>query len=629
MPQWKICNHIKGVVEHMSGLLDRISSPADLKNLTAHELKALAAEIRQFLVESVTETGGHLASNLGVVEITIALLAVFDTPQDKIIWDVGHQSYVYKLLTGRKNGFASLRKFGGMSGFPKTSESEYDSFNTGHSSTSASAALGMARARDLSGDDYNVMAVFGDGALTGGMMYEAMNDAGRGESKVIFILNDNAMSISPNVGAVSGYLRELRQKPMYFKSKEAVLGVLEKLPHGAGIARFIRKIKRAIRAAVLPTTMFDDLGFDYYGPIDGHDTDSLIRAFRHAKECKESVFIHILTKKGKGYKDAEDNPQDYHGISASGSVKKKDFSEAFGESLLRIAERDSRVVAVTGAMPTGTGLEKFREKFESRYFDVGIAEQHAVTMSAGMAMSGMVPVVPLYSTFLQRAYDQVLHDVCLQSLHVVLPIDRAGVVGADGETHQGMFDISFLYSMPNMTILSPSCYSELDRMLEFAISEHNGPIAIRYPRGTEDMADSAPEFTFGKGYAKKDGSDVAIFTSGRMIKTADKVAEILSADGINAGIYVMPTIKPLDREFIKLNAEGKRLAVTIEDGTEYGGFGMAVLDVKEQLGVKTPFMIKAFPDTPVPHGSVKELDRLFGMDAESIAISIKEKLNER
>lgn len=613
----------------MSGLLDRISAPRDLKGLTEQELKALAAEIRQFLVESVTETGGHLASNLGVVEITIALLAVFDTPQDKIIWDVGHQSYVYKLLTGRRDGFASLRKFGGMSGFPKTCESEYDSFNTGHSSTSASAALGMARARDLAGEKYNVAAVFGDGALTGGMMYEAMNDAGRGESKVIFILNDNAMSISPNVGAVSGYLRELRQKPMYFKSKEAVLGLLEKLPNGAKVTHFLRRVKRAIRASVLPTTMFDDLGFDYYGPIDGHDIGSLFRAFQHAKECKKSVFIHLLTKKGKGYRAAEENPQDFHGISANGSVKKKDFSEAFGESLTAIAEKDERVVAVTGAMPTGTGLELFREKFKNRYFDVGIAEQHAVTMSAGMAISGMVPVVPLYSSFLQRAYDQVLHDVCLQNLHVVLPIDRAGVVGADGETHQGMYDISFLYSMPNMTILSPSCYSELDEMLRYAISEHSGPIAVRYPRGCEYAANSAPSFEFGKGYALLSGSDVAIFTSGRMIKRAEEVKEILSQSGISAGVYVMPTLKPLDREFIKSSAAGKRLAVTIEDGVGYGGFGAAVIDAKEKLGGMPPFMVKAFPDRPVPHGTVAELDKLFGMDAEAIASSIKEKMNER
>ncbi len=437
------------------------------------------------------------------------------------------------------------------------------------------------------------------------------------------------MSISPNVGAVSGYLRELRQNPMYFRSKEAILSVLEKWRYGAKVARFLRKIKRALRAAVLPTTMFDDLGFDYYGPIDGHDFEALFRALRHAKECKKSVFIHLLTKKGKGYKAAEENPENFHGISANGSVKKKDFSEAFGESLTRIAEEDERVVAVTGAMPTGTGLDIFRDKFADRYFDVGIAEQHAITMSAGMAISEIIPVVPLYSSFLQRAYDQVLHDVCLQNLHIVLPIDRAGVVGADGETHQGMYDISFLYSMPNMSILSPSCYSELDDMLKYAVTEHNGPIAIRYPRGCESKADSAPEFKFDKGYILKDGRDVAIFTSGRMVKRSEEVREILSESGISAGVYVLPTIKPLDREFIKSSAEGKRLAVTIEDGTKMGGFGMAVVDVKENLPNMPPFMVEAFPDKPVPHGTVDELDKLFGMDAESIASLIKEKLNER
>lgn len=612
---------------HLSELLDKISVPQDLKSLTAAELKELASEIRSFLVKSVSETGGHLASNLGVVEITIALLAVFNTPQDKIIWDVGHQSYVYKLLTGRKDGFATLRKFGGMSGFPKTSESEYDSFNTGHSSTSASAALGMARARDIIGEEHNVIAVFGDGALTGGMMYEAMNDAGRSKSKVIFILNDNAMSISKNVGAVSKHLRELRQKPLYFKSKEVVLGLLEKTPRGVRMARFLRGVKRAIRSTVLPTTIFDDLGFDYYGPIDGHDFDSLFKAFQHAKECKKSVFIHLLTKKGKGYRAAENNPQDFHGISANGSVKRKDFSEAFGEYLVSIAEKNERVVAVTGAMPTGTGLELFRERFRKRYFDVGIAEQHAITMSAGMSAAGLIPVVPLYSSFLQRAYDQVLHDACLQNLHIVLPIDRAGVVGADGETHQGMYDVSFLYPMPNMTILSPSTYTELGEMLDYAISTHNGPIAIRYPRGSEYEAYSAPKFEFGKGYELFSGKDIALFTAGRMIKTADEVRKLLAGEGIDAGIYVLPTLKPLDVGFIRQKMSGKRLAVTIEDGVRYGGFGMMI--AADGFEGRPPVMVKAFPDRPIPHGTVAELDALFGIDAESIVLQIKERLNEQ
>lgn len=614
----------------MPEYLDRITAPEELKKLTVDELRTLAAEIRTFLVDSVTATGGHLASNLGVVEITIALLAVFDTPQDKIIWDVGHQSYVYKLLTGRRDGFASLRKFGGMSGFPKTEESVYDCFNTGHSSTSASAAVGMARARDLLGGKNNIIAVFGDGALTGGMMYEAMNDAGRGKSKVIYILNDNAMSISKNVGAISKYLRALRQKPMYFKSKEVVLNFLEGLPKGGvGMAKFLRNIKRMIRSTVLPTTIFDDLGFDYYGPIDGHDFPQLFAAFEHAKASKKSVFIHLLTKKGKGYSEAEAHPEDFHGISANGSVSVKDFSAAFGETLVSLAEKNDRIVAVTGAMPVGTGLDTFREKFRTRYFDVGIAEQHAVTMSAGMAMAGMLPVVPLYSSFLQRAYDQVLHDVCLQNLHVVFPIDRAGVVGADGETHQGMYDISFLYAMPNMTILSPSCYSELSEMMDYAVNRHQDPVAIRYPRGAENNEIPVPSFSFGKGYTVAEGDDIAVFTSGRMIKTAVLAAEKLKADGISTGVYAMPTLKPLDKEFITANAKGKKLAVTLEDGVCYGGFGSAIVQAVSEQKDMPEFAVKAFPDKPITHGTVAELDKLFGMDADSIVLFIKEKLNER
>ncbi len=612
----------------MVSYLDKITAPEELSKLSKRELERLAVEIRKFLIESVSETGGHIASNLGVVELTIALLAVFDTPKDKIIWDVGHQSYVYKLLTGRRDGFKTLRKFGGMSGFPKTEESEYDCFNTGHSSTSASAAVGMARARDLSGGDNNVIAVFGDGALTGGMMYEAMNDIGRDKSKVIFVLNDNAMSIAKNVGAISKYLRALRQKPGYFKSKEVVLGFLEKRRYGAGMARFLRNIKRMIRSTVLPTTLFEDLGFDYYGPIDGHDFKQLFAAFEHAKASRKSVLIHLLTKKGKGYTDAERKPEEFHGISANGSVSKKDFSAAFGEKLVSLAEENERIVAVTGAMPLGTGLDTYREKFRTRFFDVGIAEQHAVTMSAGMAMAGMIPVVPLYSSFLQRAYDQVLHDVALQNLHIVFPIDRAGVVGADGETHQGMYDISFLYAMPNMTILSPSTYSELWEMMDYAVNRHSSPIAIRYPRGSEDEDNTAPKFSFGKGYTLTEGTDAAIFTSGRMVKTAVCAADTLKEEGISVGVYVMPTLKPLDRDFIVENAKGKRLAVTIEDGVCHGGFGTAVVQSVCERTDLPKFFVKAYPDKPIPHGSVAELDKLFEMDSASIAQFIKEKVNE-
>lgn len=615
----------------MSEFLNNISSPADIKKLTIAQQEQLAGEIRTFLIDSVTKTGGHLASNLGVVELTIALLSVFDLPCDKIIWDVGHQSYVYKLLTGRKDRFATLRQFGGMSGFPKTEESIYDCFNTGHSSTSASAAVGIARARDLQGQNFNVAAVFGDGALTGGMMYEAMNDAGRSKNKVIFILNDNNMSIAKNVGAISKYLRALRQKPLYFKSKEIVLGFLSRMPNfGVAAAKFIRRIKRIIRSFVIPSTLFDDLGFEYYGPIDGHNIEALTAALEHAKHSDKSLFIHVLTKKGKGYRPAESDPQHFHGISAGNPAKKKkDFSAAFGESLINLAKNNDRIVAVTGAMPAGTGLLDFRAQFKNRYFDVGIAEQHAVTMSAGMAISGLIPVVPLYSSFLQRAYDQTLHDVCLQNLHVVFPIDRAGIVGADGETHQGMYDISFLYAMPNMCILSPSTYSELDRMLEYAVNIHRGPIAIRYPRGCENSEIRTPDFTFGKGYVLSDGSDIAIFTSGRMATTAIACRKLCQSCGIDAKICVFPTIKPLDSELIIKESAGMRLIVTIEDGTIYGGFGAAVSMLLSENVKSARLLIKAFPAKPITHGSVEQLDKLYGMDADTIFEEIKENLNER
>lgn len=613
----------------MSYLLDRISSPDDIKNLSVSELKALSAEIREFLIESVTKTGGHLASNLGVVELTLALLKVFSPPKDKIIWDVGHQSYVYKLLTGRRDGFRSLRQFGGMSGFPKTEESEYDCFNTGHSSTSASAALGMARARDLKGENFEVAAIFGDGALTGGMMYEAMNDAGRSDNKVLYVLNDNAMSIDHNVGAISKYLRGLRQKPLYTKTKDFVLEFLLDLPViGKPIVKIIRAIKRAIKARVLPPTLFDDFGFEYYGPVDGHRIEALLRAFEYAKKSEKSLFIHVMTKKGKGYAPAETAPQDFHGISAEnakgGAV---DFSAAFGAKLAELGDKNDKIAAVTGAMPAGTGLLEFRKKFPKRYFDVGIAEQHAVTMSAGLAMEGMIPVVPLYSSFLQRAYDQVLHDVCLQKLHVVFPIDRAGIVGADGETHQGMYDISFLYSMPNMSILSPSCYKELGQMLDYAISVHDAPIAIRYPRGCEIKTDAEPEFCFGKGYTLFRGDDVVIFTSGRMVTTATECARLCKQRGISTQVCVFPTIKPLDKDLIISASIEKKLAVSIEDGVIYGGLGAAVAMILKGEPKCPELLIKAFADKPIPHGTQAQLDKLFGMDFESIFDEIKEKIN--
>lgn len=608
--------------------LNKINSPMDIKEMSIDELTELSAEIREFLIDSVSKTGGHLASNLGIVELTVAMHTVFDMPKDKIVWDVGHQSYVHKMLTGRLDDFENLRMFGGMSGFPKRSESEYDSFNTGHSSTSISAALGMAKGRDLSGDEYDVIAVFGDGALTGGMMYEAMNDLGRSKTKVILILNDNAMSISRNVGAISKYLRNLRAKPAYFRSKRIVEKALNNFPVGGKtMAKGIRLFKKYIRRVVIPTTLFDDLGIDYIGPIDGHNMKSLIDVMESAKEHDKSVIIHINTKKGKGYKFAENNPQKFHGISrfevSSGNIdavkNNVDYSAVFGKKLCDIAGENDKVVAITGAMPIGTGLSEFLSKYKSRFFDVGIAEQHAVTFAAGLAVSGYIPVVPLYSSFLQRAYDQTLHDVCMQNLHVVFGVDRAGVVGADGETHQGVYDISYLSHMPNMTILSPCNFYELEQMLDYAVNKHNGPIAIRYPRGNIQAEIEKKPFILGQSNTIKDGSDISIFASGRMVVTAMKINKILIENGIDAEVVEIPTIKSFDNEIIMQSCLKTKNAIVIEDNVKIGGLGSMIAEVLEECNINISFKAFGFPDLPIVHGTVAQLDKLYGMDAESIA----------
>lgn len=602
--------------------IDDLKLPEELFALSTDETKKLAYEIRKFLIRTISKTGGHLASNLGVVELTLALHSVFDFSKDRLVWDVGHQAYVHKILTGRKDKFMGLRSYGGLSGFPKTSESLYDSFNTGHSSTSASAAMGMARARDLSGDDYDVVAVFGDGALTGGMIFEALNDAGHSNNKVIFVLNDNEMSIDHNVGALSKYLQKLRQKPEYFKSKDKIEEFLSSLPIGAEAAtKTAKKAKGVLRSKVIPTTMFDNLGLNYIGPVDGHDIDALKAVFERAKKTNVSSFIHIRTKKGKGYKPAEENPQMYHGISSSGNAASDDYSAIFGKTLSRLAQSNDKIIAITGAMPLGTGLTEFAAKYPDRCFDVGIAEQHAVTMAAGLAISGYTPVVPLYSTFMQRAYDQILHDVCLQNLHVVLCADRAGIVGQDGETHQGMYDISYLSSLPNMTILSPSCFTELEDMLDYAINTHKGPIAIRYPRGSSQF-ESSQKLEIGKAQHIKSGKDILIISSGRMMTTANTVAEKLGAE-----LYSLPTIIPYDKDSIIKASYRKRLVVTIEDATKTGGIGSLTASVLCESTSPVPMLICAFPDEPIIHGSTAELDKHYQMDAVSIIKRIEERLN--
>lgn len=604
--------------------LDEMNFPADISGFSTDELRQLAYEIRKFLIKSVSKTGGHLASNLGVVELTLALYSIFDFEKDRLIWDVGHQSYVHKILSGRINQFDTLRNFGGISGFPKTSESVYDAFNTGHSSTSASAAVGIARGRDLAKEKYDVVAVFGDGALTGGMIFEALNDAGHSNSKVIFILNDNEMSIANNVGGLAQYLQKIRQKPEYFKSKDKIEEFLSKLPIGAEVAtNTARKAKATFRSKVLPNTLFDNLGLNYIGPVDGHDFEALKAVLERAKMSDKSSFIHIRTKKGKGYKPAEKNPELYHGISAGAknSANSVDYSAIFGQALLNIAEKNQKVCAITGAMPLGTGLNAFSEIYPDRFFDVGIAEQHAVTMAAGLAMTGYIPVVPLYSTFMQRAYDQILHDVCLQNLHVVLCADRAGIVGQDGETHQGMYDIAYLSSMPNMTILSPSNFKELEEMLDYAINKHTGPITIRYPRGNCQV-DMDREFEPFKSQLVKSGKDVIIFSSGRILKTAKTVAERLGTT-----LVALPTLFPLNKEEILEYTKDAKLLVTIEDGIKTGGLGAIIASVNSESNHPIPMLICAFPDVPIIHGTVNELDKYYKMDAESIIERIEEKLN--
>lgn len=616
----------------MYKVLNKINNPQDLKKLSKDEINVLCTEIREFLVEKVTKSGGHLASNLGVVELTIALHLVYDMPKDKIIWDVGHQSYVHKILTGRKSRFDTLRKYKGMSGFPKTAESEYDFFNTGHSSTSVSAALGMARARDLMNENYNVAAVFGDGAMTGGMIYEALNDAGHHKTPVVYILNDNEMSISKNVGALSKYLRKLRQKKSYHNSKMAIDKFLESIPLvGDPIRYSLKHIKNTIRLSVIPSTFFDDLGIEYLGPVDGHNIDDLTSVLTLAKDMDRPVIVHVITQKGKGYKPAENNPQSFHGIPASDTkteykTKYKDYSQCAGETLVKLADKNDRITAITAAMPSGVGLIDFYKKYPKRFFDVGIAEQHAVTFAAGLAISGMIPVFAVYSSFLQRAYDQILHDVCLQNLHVVLLVDRAGIVGADGETHHGLYDISFLSDMPGMTILSPSSFSQLEKMLDYAVNEHKGPIAIRYPRGNieymgEENCDMAEIEVINPH-----GNNV-IITSGRMVNTAVKAADILKKDGINIKIVKLNKIYPVPENLYDY-LKGADCIVTLEDNTVSGGMGMIIGAELEQLRINSKFKIFAFPDEPIIHGSINVLDRHYRLDAVSVAEDIKKLKSE-
>ena len=610
-------------------MLEKINFPKDLKQLTLNEKNVLAGEIRDCLIDNVSKTGGHLASNLGVVELTIALHSVFNAPIDKIIWDVGHQTYVHKILTGRKEKINTLRKMDGLAGFPKTSESEYDTFDTGHSSTSISIALGMARARDLKGENHKVIAVIGDGALTGGMALEALNDAGSSKTNIIVILNDNEMSISKNVGGMSLYLSKLRTRRLYKKTNIGIKRIMNKVPCiGPAIVKLVISVKRGLKQLFIPTNMyFEDIGFKYLGPVDGNNIEKMESILQLAAKENGPVLVHVITKKGKGYKYAEENPDKFHSISKfdkeTGNVINKplkDYSKVFGDKLIELAKSDDKIVAVTAAMCDGTGLAKYAKEFPNRFFDVGIAEQHAVGMIAGMAKEGMKPVLPLYSSFLQRAYDQVVHDICIQKLPVTICIDRAGIVGNDGETHQGILDLCFLNSIPNINIMAPKDFKELEDMLEFGVNL-NLPIAIRYPRGTEDeyIFKKHEKIEFGKSEILKEGKDITIIALGKTVARAMKIAELCEKDNISCEVINLRFLKPLDNETLIKSINKTKNVITIEDGYLIGGMGDSIcrLIVEENL---KDINIKKFgyPDKFIKHGNVNEIEKKYGLDEESI-----------
>ena len=610
-------------------VLEKIQKANDVKKLKPEELPVLAEEIRKFLIEKISVTGGHLASNLGVVELTIALHLCFHLPEDKLIWDVGHQSYTHKMLTGRKAGFDDLRKYGGMSGFPKRKESDCDAFDTGHSSTSISAGLGYVEARELLNQKHSVVSIIGDGSLTGGMAYEALNNASRLKSNFIIVLNDNNMSISENVGGMSRYLNGLRTAQAYTELKRGVEDTLKKIPgRGDRIVNQMRRTKSGIKQLFVPGMFFEDMGITYLGPVDGHNIDQLIRAFNDARRVRHAVLLHVCTKKGKGYAPAERHPSRFHGAEPfeieTGLPKHKrtkaNYTDIFSTVMRKLGDRDDKVVAITAAMPDGTGLKRFRNMFPDRFFDVGIAEQHAVTFAAGLAAGGLKPVVAVYSSFLQRAYDQILHDVCIQNLHVIFAIDRAGLVGSDGETHQGIFDLSYLSSIPNMTVMAPKNKWELSDMLKFAV-DYEGPIAIRYPRGEayDGLQDFRAPLVYGRSEVIYEEADIALLAVGSMVKMAEKVRDILKDTGYNCTLVNARFVKPIDEELLEELAKSHRLAVTMEENVRNGGFGDHVLEYVSDRELPMQVLSVALPDEYIEHGNVDLLYKEVGLDPELIA----------
>ena len=617
----------------MSKILDNVNTPEDLKKLKINEKQQLASEIREMIIDIVSKNGGHLASNLGVVELTIALHSVFNMPKDKIVWDVGHQTYVHKILTGRKDKMNTLRKMNGIAGFPKTSESEYDNFDTGHSSTSISVALGIAKARDLEKENYNVIAVIGDGALTGGMALEALNDAGSSRNKLIVILNDNEMSISKNVGGVPRLLSKIRTKKLYKASNDYIRDSLEKIPIiGKKLSKLMKRIKRSIKQLLIPNMFFEDIGFSYLGPVYGHNILELEEIMQISKQIEGPVLIHVITKKGKGYKIAEENPDDFHSTSGfdietgkSKKVKKDDYSKIFGEKLVELSEKNNNIVAVTAAMKDGTGLSNFAREFPSRFFDVGIAEQHALGFAAGLASSGMIPVVPIYSSFYQRGYDQVIHDICIQNLGVVMCVDRAGIVGNDGETHQGILDLSFFSVIPNLNIMAPKDFIELGDMLEFAVNLHK-PVVIRYPRGGEGTTkfDKHDKIELGQSEILSKGKDITIIAIGKMVSRACEVQQILKKENIEVEVINARFLKPLDEKKILQSIQKTKKVITIEDNILKGGLASSIkeLIVDNKLNI-VELKCFGYPNTFVKHGTTEEIERLYGLDVESIVKETK------
>lgn len=614
-------------------ILDMINGPEDIKKLNKQELDVLSQEIRDFLLEKISTIGGHLASNLGVVELTMAIYLAFDLPKDKVVWDVGHQSYTHKILSGRKAAFDELRQFGGISGFPKRKESPCDAFDTGHSSTSISAGLGLAQARDVLGENHYVVSVIGDGALTGGMAYEALNNAARMEKNFIIILNDNNMSISENVGGMSTYLSSIRTGDGYLDLKKHVTNLLSRVPVvGESLIEKISRTKNGIKQLLIPGMLFENMGITYLGPVDGHNTKALTRALREAKKLNHTVLVHVITQKGKGYSPAEKNPSRFHGVEPfdilTGEPKKEkkspSYTDVFSKTICRLAEADEKIVAVTAAMPDGTGLKRFARQFPNRFFDVGIAEEHAVTSAAGMAAGGLKPVVAVYSSFLQRGFDQVLHDVCIQNLPVVFAVDRAGLVGSDGETHQGIFDYSFLTAIPSMSVFAPKNLWELMDGMEFALS-YGGPIAVRYPRGEayQGLKEFRSPIEFGKGEMLYKEKDIALLAVGSMVSTGEHVRQKLKADGWNCSLANGRFIKPFDKELVDSLAKDHWLIVTMEENVLQGGYGLNITNYIHKHYPQVKVVNIALPDSYVEHGNVSLLRKGLGIDSDSVIWRLK------